>query len=518
MDIDHVLYSYLTPRVKKIKAGHCLLHTTNVISDEQYDCSTKYGGFFYLQMMNIYTQALHSFIPLLHSTWKNGRFLHIKLVDEDTRPIDFSTISNATLLYLLDELCSAVHLLHNSGVYHGHLHESSLFCTGDMRTIRLVGFADRDETCVFQDHRRADVRALQTLFGRISAVRRLDFSAFDIHFNEMSLLPVMCGLRRMAHIENNGLATDFMHSLQETLMRSVLTTHQVQYACVDGSSLQSVMESALGVFFAMHESPSMRAEPTLPIFKMTTGSPEQGASAGVPVVNLLFDYLVTEGYLVQYPGVHGFLASADLASGDDAKKHMVMMFAGYLIAYLFVMRIAPPCQLSSLLVNYVLQQGLAHTGINCGMSTQEAAAVLACRRGLIYMKTGAELLTSLPFFIQFPPYKLFAFFYDCSNNVTLPNLDRTSFDLSGLTATEADVFVRWLRMVPVNQHVPVTKLITNNTIVNRHSTRVVVTKGDCLQIATCFAAVTVPAKWLENIDELRQNMNIHINDTTFNTL
>lgn len=518
MEIDHTLYSYLYPRVKKIKPGHCPHHTTRFTSTEQYDSSTKYGGFFYLQMINVYTQALHSFIPPLHSTWKDGSIWHIKLLEEDISPVDLSVLNNATLLHLLDELCCVVHLLHSGGVYHGHIHESSLFCTSDMQTIRLVGFADRDDTLPFQAHRRADTRALKALFARISLARRLDFAAFDIHFDEMGLLPVMCGLRRMAHVETAGMANDFMCSLQETLTRSVMTTHQVQYASVDVSTLEAAMDSALRVFFAMNESSLSRVEPILPIFKINNGSIEQGTSAGVPVINILFDYLVTAGYLVRTPGVHGFLAMADGDMGESPLTHMVMMFAGYLIAYLFVMRIAPPCQLSPMLVNYVMQQGSVNGGINRSMSSQEAAAVLACRRGLIYMKTGAELLTSLPFFIQFPPYKLFGFFYDCSNNATLPNLDLASFDFGTLTASEKEVFMLWLRTLPTDCHQAVTRLVTNNTIVNRHATRVVVGKGDCLQIATCFSSITLPAKWLENVDELRINMNIHINDTSFNAL
>ena len=518
--MDPKLFAYLERQCQFIKPHQCIY--SQVDDDEQCD---KYAGSngaqltLLVQVLNLYTRKLHPFIPDLEAVWKLGDYFYVRT--SSTRGMQpLSTVmhelSSGVLFGILGELCTALLLIHGWGVHHGLVHETTLLVSGDMQRIytKGIGFIDTSAAAPvesFPVRKAHDFLALRLMFTRVANTRRLapDFVVLQQHLMRKDMHASVNELRALAWRENSNDRLVLVR-WQETIIASVLATHEVAYIPVD--------LAGGGVFFScMREFLKLAKDRLiLPVF-VDQHSIERGASAAIPVVNALFDFFVLNGLLAVQKDCDGLLPAplgVDRMGAESTRFAYTLL--GYLIAHVFVLRIPMQCQLSSLLVMCVMHDSMSD------VTAREGALLKGARFQIGCMRAGAARLTSLPYFSQLPITRLFDFFYSCANNTTLARLGVEHFDFPQaecFTVGERSTVMQWLRGLDDSDSARLTLLMTNSSTIQKNTAHITIRKNTThLSISTCEHSIDIPEPWLAGVATLRENMRLQINDLTFNKI
>lgn len=517
--MDDKLFAYLHRHCKLIKPDQCRLLQAGEQEDEQDD---KFDGrmgdqlMLFFQVVNMYTRKLHPFIPDLQAVYRSGDSFVVRTLSASAmQPLSkvIHNLSNGMLFGILAEFCTALCFIHQCGVHHGLVHETTLFLGEDMKRVltRNIGYiADEGRVDNFTVRRSHDIIALRLMMNRISSARRTtDFGNLGALLASGNLREAVNELRMLAWRENTNDRL-VLARWQEAIAASVVFTHEIRYIPVP---LGSVFISCLREFVSLRSD-----HPVLPIF-VDECAIERGASASVPVINSLFDFFVLNNILSTHSETDGLVPGVfdmDKLQADSTK--FAYMLLGYLVAYVFILKIPLQCQLSSILVMCVMQDKLERP---IKLSSKERTILVEGRHQFGYMRAGAARFTSLPFFGQLPTTRLFDFFYSCTNHASINDMgiEHFCFPQPHLTRADKAVILQWLRGLDPLEGIKLTQLLTNSPTISKTTSKVTFLKNTShLSISTCDTSIDIPEQWLTDVATLRENMRLQINDTSFNKI
>jgi hypothetical protein len=513
--MDDKLYTYLRRHCQLIKPDQCRRLVDPSEDDDRFDARAGDQLMLFFQIVNMYTRKLHPFIPDLQAVYRSGDFFYVRAVNgHEMQPLSkvIHNLSNSVLFGILAEFCTALCFIHQCGIHHGLIHETTLFLGEDMKRVstRNVGYIDNSKIDIFTIRRSRDIIALRLMMNRIAAARRTtDFGNLGALLASGNLIEAINELRMLASRENNHDKL-VLAQWHKTIADSVVFTHEIRYIPVP---LGSVFIACLREFVSLRMDKLV-----LPIF-VDECAIERGASASVPVINSLFDFFVLNNILAPHPDADGFVPGEfdmDKLQADSTK--FAYMLLGYLVAYVFILGIPLQCQLSSILVMCVMQDKLVWP---IKLSPRERDILVRGRHQFGYMRAGAARFTSLPFFGQLPTTKLFDFFYSCANHAAVNDMgiEHFCFPQPQMTRQDKCIIMQWLRGLTPLEGIKLTQLLTNCPAVSKTTAKVVFRKNQHhLSISTCDTSIDIPEQWLADVATLRDNMRLQITDTSFNKI
>ena len=533
MMMDSSLFNYLRKQCKYIEESKCILtrkgrdQDVDDVDVDKYDSRCNMELTVFIKLINLYSQKIHPFISELQYVWYHDKCFYIETSstkDMKTLASILPLLNNGMLFAMLTELCTALQLLHMHGVHHGGCHENMIFMTPDMKRIYIKGIACMGFSSNFTDLKKIDERALAAMLMRISKSKNVDMSRCIQHIGS-DMNQVINEMRSFTWTYNME-SKIVLRNWQQSLTDSIISTHEIKYPRIDvrAGKLTDIFLACIKEFITTQMYSNVLV---LPIF-VDSESIERGASACVPIINMLFDFFVINDLLVSFPAApasgKGLFPKRVVDQNLKDSVKYTYTFMGYLIAYAFTLNIPLQCQLSPSVIAYVMDKSTpATSGVRgMGMVTDDEKQVLLdSKLHLCCMRAGAAKITELPFYGKISGPILFDFFYNCAANVSISELgpENLTFE-DNLSTLEKSVIIQWLRLLDPMSSIKMTLLIANSPHISKNTANIVFKKNSnsSLFISTCDKSVDFPHSWLLDVNTLLQNMSIQMNDLTFNKI